>query len=435
MNEAPNPSAARSAAEVDLIARAKKVFPAGVLANLHKPDDYLFVPERAEGGRCTDFSGNEWVDYRMASGCLLLGHRHPAVDSAVKAQIDKGSHFTQVLNEPAIRLAEKVTDVIRSADQVRFTCTGGEATFYACRVARAHTGRDKILKFEGAYHGHPDHIVNMLPEGFAASRIGHPGTAGIPRSAAHDYIVIPYNDIDLARKTIAENADDLAGVIIEPVLGFIPPKHGYLEGLREATAKHGVCLIFDEVVTGFWIAYGGAQAYYDIEPDITTLGKGFGGGFPISAVCGKKEIMDRFDYVNQPLETVAYHGGTQYGNPVCATAALTVMEELGKPGVYEKLYGLGEKLRAGVADVIRGYNHIPALVFGTGPTWHVVFTRDDVYDYRSNAREDGALKRKYFEGLWANKIHIMGRGYISLAHTDADLARTVEAVDKVFRGL
>ena len=332
-------------------------------------------------------------------------------------------------------MAEKVTDVIRSADQLRFTCTGGEATFYACRVARAHTGRDKILKFEGAYHGHPDHIANMLPEGYTQTRVGHPGVAGIPRSARGDYITVPFNDIEAVTKAIEENIDNLAGLIVEPILGFIPPRPGFLEGLREVTAQYGVPLIFDEVVTGLWTALGGAQEYYGVIPDITTLGKGFGGGFPIAAVCGKKEIMNRFDYVNEPLETVAYHGATQYGNPVCATASLTVMEELGKPGVYDKLYALGEKLRAGVADVIRGYNHIPAQVFGTGPTWHVVFTQDDVTDYRSSTREDGALKHKYFEGLWADKIHIMGRGYISLAHTDADLARTVEVVDKVFRGL
>lgn len=425
----------RSATEEDLVQRARTVLPGGMLANLYKPEEYLFVPERGDGGRVIDKSGNAWVDYRMASGCLLLGHNHPAVTKAVTEQIAKGAHFTQVLNEPAIRLAEKVVEVIPSIEQVRFACTGGEATFYALRLARAHTGRDVILKFEGAYHGHPDHIVDMLPDGFAQSRIGHPGQKGIPNSAHDDYIVIPYNDLEQAERVIKQNAESLAGLIIEPVLGFIPPKPGYLEGLRELTAKHDMCLIFDEVVTGFWMAYGGAQEYYGIDPDITTLGKGFGGGYPISAIGGKRAIMKHFDYVNEPLETIAYHGGTQYGNPVCAAAALAVIEELGKPGVYDHLFALGEKLRAGVADVLRRFNHIPAQVMGIGPTWHVAFTTDDVQDYRTAMMEDGELKRKYVHGLWANKIHIMGRGYISAAHTVADLERTVDTVEAVFKTL
>lgn len=425
----------RAPEEESLLEKARNVFPAGVLANLFLPDEYLFVPERGEGSKLYDKSGREWLDYRCASGCLIFGHCYPPIQKAVETQLARGSNFTQILNEPAILLAEKVIGAIPSAQQVRFACSGGEATFFAIRLARAHTKRDKILKFEGAYHGHGDHIINMLPEGYQESRIGHPGSAGIPRSAARDYIVAPFNDLAAATRLIEQHADELAGVIVEPLLGFIPPRPGYLEGLRQSTRKHGICLIFDEVVTGFWTAYGGAQEYFGVTPDLTALGKGFGGGFPISAVCGKKEIMDRFDYINQPLETVAYHGGTLYGHPVCAAASLATLTELEKPGVYDRLYELGRLMRERLSEVLKKYRHIPAQVMGTGPTWHICFTRDEVHDFRSNMAEDGQLRRKFNYGLWANNIHVMGRGYISYAHTEEDIQRTVKACDRVFRSL
>jgi glutamate-1-semialdehyde 2,1-aminomutase len=425
----------RSPEEGELISKAKELFPAGVLANLSTPDEYLFVPDYGRGGRIYDKSGNEWIDYRCGSGCLILGHNYPTVQEAVEQQLARGFQFTQILNEPAIRLAEKVTKAIPSAEQVRFACTGGEAAFFAMRLARAHTGRDKILKFEGAYHGHGDHIVNMLPKGFSQSRIGHPGTAGIPSSVAKDYVIAPFNDLKETTALIERYADDLAGIIIEPLLGFIPPRPNFLEGLREVTRKHGACLIFDEVVTGFWTTYGGAQEYYKVTPDITALGKAFGGGFPISAVCASREIMTRFDYLNEPLDTVAYHGGSLYGHPVSAAASLATLTELEKPGVYKRLYALGDMMREGLRDLLRKHNRIPAQVMGTGPTWHLCFTKDEVYDYRSNMREDANLKHKFMLGVWANRIHVMGRGYISYAHTEEDLNRTIQVCDRVLRSL
>jgi glutamate-1-semialdehyde 2,1-aminomutase len=418
-----------------LIEKAKKLFPGGVLANLYIPEPYLFIADRGDGSKLYDITGTEWIDYRCASGCLIFGHNYPPVQKAVTKQLTRGSNFTQILNEPAILLAEKIVGIIPSAEQVRFACSGGEAAFFAMRLARAHTKRDKILKFEGAYHGHGDHIVNMLPAGYQQSRIGHPGTAGIPRSAAADYIVAPFNDLDTVAELIEQNADNLAGIIVEPLLGFIPPRSGFLEGLRKLTRKNDVCLIFDETVTGFWTAYGGAQEYFGVTPDLTALGKAFGGGFPISAVCGKKEIMDHFDHVNQPLDTVAYHGGTLYGHPVCAIASLVTLRELGKPGVYNRLHELGRMMRDGLSEIIRRYNDIPAQVMGTGPTWHICFTRGEVYDYRSNMAEDGDLRRKFMHGMWANHIHVMGRGYISYVHTEEDITRTIEACDRVFRSL
>ena len=430
--EAPD-SVDRSPEEEALLAEAERVFPAGVIANLHL-GDYLFVPIRGKGGRIYDKSGNEWIDYRCGTGCLILGHGHPAILDAVAKQIQEACNFAQILNEPAIRLAAKVIDIIPSAEQVRFTNSGGEATFMAMRVARAYTGKDKILKFEGGYHGPGDYMANMLPEGYTQARMGYPGMAGIPRSARGDYIAVPFNDIEAVTQAIEENIDDLAGLIAEPILGFIPPRPGFLEGLREVTEQYGVPLIFDECVTGLWTALGGAQEYYGVIPDITALGKSFGGGFPIAAVCGKKEIMKRFDYVNEPPETVCFCGASTFGHPVGATASLSTFAELEKPGIYERLYETGRKLREGVAEVIRRHN-VPAQVMGTGPTWHVVFTTDEVTDYRSAVSEDAALKKKFVHGLWANRIHIVGRGYISLAHGDEDIERTVEACDRALKAL
>jgi glutamate-1-semialdehyde 2,1-aminomutase len=425
----------RSSAEQQLIDRAKALLPGGVLANLSTPDQFMFVPERGEGGRLYDKSGYVWVDYRMASGALILGHRHPVVEKAVTEQINKSSAYTQLLNEPAIKLAEKVVDIIPSAGQVRFALSGGEATFYAMRLARAHTKRDKILKFEGAYHGHGDHIVGMLPDGYKQSRIGHPGAAGVPRSAVDDYIVVPFNDLERVRQAVHAQAKDIAGVIVEPLLGFIPPRAGFLEGLRDLTKKHDICLIFDEVVTGFWMGVGGAQSYFGITPDLTTLGKAFGGGFPISAVCGPCEIMAHFDHVNQPMDEVAYHGGSLYGHPVSATASLAMIGEMQKAGTWEHLETLGHDLRDALRNVTKRYNHIPAQVMGIGPTWHIAFTAHEINDYRSNMAEDAAHRRTFMHILWENRIHLLGRGYISLLHNKEDFERTVRAVDQAFRAM
>ena len=423
----------RSPEEEALLREAERVFPAGVVANLHL-GDYLFVPVRGEGSRIYDKSGNEWIDYRCGTGCLILGHGHPRVLKAVEEQIRQATNFAQILNEPAIHLAAKVIEIIPSGEQVRFTNSGGEATFMAMRVARAHTGKDKILKFEGAYHGPGDYMANMLPEGYEKARVGHPGMAGIPKSAWKDYIAVPFNDIEAVTKAIEDNIDELAGLIVEPILGFIPPRPGYLAALREVTTKYDVPLIFDECVTGFWTALGGAQEYYDVVPDITAIGKSFGGGFPIAAVCAKKEIMDRFDYVNQPPESVAFCGASTYGHPVGATASLATIAELEKPGVYETMHENGRKIREGITEVIRRHN-VPSQVMGTGPTWLVVFTKDEVVDYRSAMTEDSDLKTKFIHGLWANRVHIVGRGYVSLAHDDKDIEETIEACDSALRHL
>jgi len=423
----------RSQQEESLVRRAKKVLPGGVLANLYKPDEHLFVADHGRDGRLYDKSGNEWVDYRCASGCLILGHRFPAVEQRVLQQISRGSNFTQILNEPAIELAEKVVQAIPSADQVRFALSGGEATFFAMRLARAFTGRDKILKFEGAYHGHGDHIIKMLPKGFADSRIGHPGASGIPRSVADDYLIAPFNDLEAVRSLMDAHGDEVAGIIVEPVLGFIPPVEGFLEGLRNLATKSGSCLIFDEVVTGFWTGFGGAQALYNIAPDITTLGKAFGGGYPISAVCARKKIMDHFDYLNQPLETVAYHGGSLYGHPVCAAASLATLQELEKPETYIRLNEHGERLRSGLREITARFKHVPSQVLGIGPTWHICFTEKPVQDYRSNMSEDTAKRHHFTNTLWSDGIHVMGRGYICLTHNEEDFERTLRSVDRAFR--
>jgi glutamate-1-semialdehyde 2,1-aminomutase len=291
-----------------------------------------------------------------------------------------------------------------------------------------------VLKFEGAYHGHGDHMVNMLPPGYQHSRIGHVGSAGIPRSTAGDYVVVPFNDLEAARAAVKKHAKELAAVIVEPVLGYISPRPGFLEGLREVTRAHDVCLIFDEVVTGCRVAYGGAQQRYGVTPDLTALGKAFGGGFPISAVCGRKEIMDCFDHTSRASDELAYHGGTLYGHPVCAAASLAVLTELEQPGIFERLYARGRSIRERLVEIVKTCK-IPAQVIGDGPTWHICFTEKEVFDYRSSMAEDAELRKKFMHGLWSNGIHVMGRGYLCDMHTEEDLQRTVEVCERVLKTL
>ncbi|MGH7161748.1 MAG: aspartate aminotransferase family protein, partial [Acetobacteraceae bacterium] len=310
--------------ERQLVALARRVLPAASFGNTALE----VVIAEGRGGRVRDVSGNEYVDFLLGSGPMFLGHAHPEVLAAVAAQVPRGSTFF-ANSEPGIRLAAEIVDAVPCAEQVRFVSSGTEADAYAMRLARAFRRRDKILKFEGGYHGMSDYSLMSL----APKRPGNfprpvPDSAGIPASVSEEVLIAPFNDAELAASLIHEHRQELGGVIVEPMQRLLPPKPGFLEALRKATAEHGIPLIFDEVVTGFRLAYGGAQEYYGVVPDICTLGKIIGGGFPLAAIAGRADIMAHFDRARVGDERYLIQIGTLSGNPVAAAAGLASLEIL-----------------------------------------------------------------------------------------------------------
>jgi glutamate-1-semialdehyde 2,1-aminomutase len=281
----------RGAAEQALIDRARAVLPGGSFGNMAAN----VVIAKGKAGRIWDLSGNEYVDFLLGSGPMIVGHDHPEVTAAVQAQVPKGTTFF-ANNEHGIALAEQICQAVACANKLRFVSTGSEATLYAMRTARAHRKRDKILKFEGGYHGMSDYsLMSLAPKRLSNYPQAIPDSPGIPKKVSEDVIIAPYNDAETARSIIAEYHDQLGGVIVEPFQRLLPPKPGFLETLREVTSEYEIPLIFDEIVTGFRFAYGGAQAYYGVTPDMCSLGKIIGGGFPLAAICGNDELMAHFD--------------------------------------------------------------------------------------------------------------------------------------------
>src|SRR6187200_2151169 len=321
----------RSLDEQALVRTAHRVLPAGGFGNFASD----IIIREGRGGRVWDVSGNEYVDYLLGSGPMFIGHAHPEVTEAVLAQVPRGTTFF-TNNEHGIRLAEVIVDAMPCAEQVRFVSSGSEADMYAMRVARAFRGRDRILKFEGGYHGMSDWgLMSLAPKRLANFPVAVPDSAGIPKSAREEVLVAPFNDLEAARALIAAHHDELGGVILEPFQRLIPPAPGFLQGIRDITAHYGVPLIFDEVVTGFRFAYGGAQSYYGVTPDLCTLGKIIGGGFPLAAIAGREDIMSLFDRGKVGDDRFLTQIGTLSGNPVAAVAGLATLEILRRPGAYE----------------------------------------------------------------------------------------------------
>lgn len=412
----------RSERELALVALARRVLPGGSFGNLSSD----IVIGEGRGGRVWDVSGNEYVDFLLGSGPMFIGHAHPDVVDAVRAQIPRGVTFF-ANSEPGIRLAAAIVDAVPCAEKVRFTSTGTEADVYAMRVARAFRGRDKVMKFEGGFHGMSEYsLQSMAPKRPGNFPQAVPDSPGIPRSVSGDMLIAPFNNADLAASIIREHREELAAVIVEPFQRLIPPKPGFLQALRAVTEECEIPLIFDEIVTGFRFAYGGAQEYYGVIPDICTVGKIVAGGFPLAAVAGRADIMRHFDR-GEVGDAVLPQIGTLSGNPVASVAGLMTLEVLRRPGTYERVFATGERLMEGLAGMIRERG-LPGQVIGEPVLFDLIFAEGEISDYRSGLRQDvDALRR--FNATLRNEGVLKGdtKFYVSTVHDDADIRKTLAA--------
>ena len=421
----------RSDDELALVELAAKVLPAGGFGNL----SFDIVIKAGRGGRVWDVSGNEYVDYLLGSGPMLIGHGNEEVLAAIQEQLPRGTTFF-ANNEAGIRLAAEIVDAVACADKVRYVSSGGEANLYAMRLARAHSRRDKILKFEGGFHGMSDYaLMSMAPKQPGNFPQAAPDSAGIPQRIRDEMLIAPYNDAKAAASLIKAHHNDLGGIIVEPFQRFLPPAPGFLETLRRLATEYSIPLIFDEVVTGFRFAYGGAQAYYGVTPDLCALGKVIGGGLPLAAIAGRADIMTHFDKDAVADESFMPQLGTLSGNPVAAVAGLATLEILRRPGTYETIFATGKKLMQGLDELLQGAG-IPAVVLGEPPLFDVVFTDREVKDYRGTQCNDVERYQRFNESLLAHGV-LKGdkKFYVSLAHDEADVAQTLKAFAAAVKSL
>jgi glutamate-1-semialdehyde 2,1-aminomutase len=386
------------------------------------------VPERGSGARIWDTQGREFLDFTMAWGSALVGHAHPKVVEAAAAAARDGINFAS-LNRRSIELAERIASVSPCAERIRFVASGTEAPLLCLRVAQAATGRPKVLRFEGAYHGqHAVGVAGMLHSRPTALPACDPAGAGAPWTE-HDVLVAPYNDLEETTRIVEAHAASLAAVIVEPLHRCLKPRPGFLEGLRELTRRRGIVLIFDEVVTGFRLAPGGAQEYYGVVPDLVAYGKALGGGFPIGAFAGRTEIMEVLEERRLPGPRYVWSASTTGGNPVSCAAALATLDLLLQPGVHAELHALGRRFREGLQSVIRNAGE-SAQILGDGPLGQVAFSAEPVVDQASWLASDRARGARLMLELLARGIFLNPMGtklYLSLDHSEAVLSGFMEA--------
>lgn len=417
--------------QTDWPARARAVLPGGGFGNF---DPSITIRE-GRGSRVWDEEGRDYVDYLIGSGPMLLGHGHPEVLEAVIEQLPKGQTFF-ANNAAGIELAEVICAAVPCAEQLRYVSSGGEADMYAIRAARAFTGRDKIVKFEGGYHGmSAEAQMSLAPTNRLNFPQAQPDSAGIPQSVADEMLIAPFNDAEFIRSLLAEHGDKVAGLIVEPLQRIIPPAPGFLQLLREECDRYGIVLIFDEVVTGFRFAYGGAQDLYGVTPDLCTLGKVIGGGFPLAALAGRADIMAHFDKSAVGAERWLMQLGTLSGNPVAAVAGLKTLEILRRDGQYEQLRANGRRVMEMMTRALdaEGISH---RIVGDETLFEPVFTATDPRDYRDVQSADAAASARFNAVLRAEGIFKSGgKTYPSLALTEEDFARTEAAITRAAQAL
>jgi len=420
--------------------QASKVMPGGITANIKYFDPYPIFMRKAEGSKLYDVDGNEYVDYCLCFGPLILGHGHPAVVEAIKKQLDEsGTTIYGTAHELEIKMAHEIKSLIPCAEMVRFVNSGLEATLHAVRVARAYTKKVKIAKFEGHYHGAHDYVaVSITPPldsvGPDHAPIAVPNSAGLPHFITENTIVLPFNDPSTVEKTIEKYKNELAAVIVEPVMrGFLPPDRDFLKSLRTVTEENNVVLIFDEVMTGFRLGLGGAQKHFGVTPDVVALGKIIGGGLPIGIFAGKAEIMELTSPVGakSPYDNV-FHSGTFNGCPTILAAGLATINVLKKSGTYDHINWIAEQVKKCMKDSFED-KKIDGQVIGLTSMFQCLFTPNKkVKNYRDIAKADGK-KRVHFDlELINNGVYVRPSRtyYTSLVHTKADLEKTFEAIEK-----
>jgi glutamate-1-semialdehyde 2,1-aminomutase len=398
---------------------------------------YPLFAESGQGSRLRDVDGNEYIDYLLGLGPMILGHRPPRVTQAVVDFIQQRGTIFALPTADEARLAQKIIDAVPGVDQVRLCNTGTEAVLYATRLARAFTGRPRLVRFEGMYHGFSDQVYwSKHPDIAKAGPDDHPVPVpqgpGLPRGVEENLIILPWNDADVLADTIRREGNNIAAVITEPVMcntGCILPEPGYLEAMRELTARHGIVLLFDEVITGFRLGLGGAQARLGVTPDLSVFAKGLGGGFPVAACGGRADIMALV------AEGTVSMAGTYNANGMAIAAANAALDELASPGLFAKLDGISDALRSGLDKILRDAG-LPARVVGIGPLMQVWFTREAIRNYRDAERHaDQAMFRKWWEGMLAQGVLFHPGAYenlfVSTAHTHEDVMQTLDAAKQV----
>ncbi len=421
----------------DLFTAAKKHIPGGVNSPVRAFNGVGGEPiflKRGEGAYTIDEDDNRYIDYVASWGPMILGHAHPAVTQAVKDAVDNSLGFGTPTRIETV-MAEKVCELVPSIEMVRMVSSGTEATMSAIRLARGYTHRDKIVKFEGCYHGHSDSL--LVKAGSGALTLGVPTSPGVPASLAEHTITLTFNDIEQVRTTFAEVGDQIACIIVEPVAGnmnCIPPVPGFLEGLREVCDQHGTVLIFDEVMTGFRVSLGGAQQHYGVKPDMTTLGKVIGGGLAVGAFGGKREIMEQL----APLGPV-YQAGTLSGNPIAMAAGLATLTELEKPGVFEGIVSNTEHLVEGMLARAKAFN-IPMTANTVGGMFGLFFTNEKkVTSFKQVTECDIERFKKFFHAMLEDGIYLAPSayeaGFVSAAHGHREIKSTLISAENVFSKL
>jgi glutamate-1-semialdehyde 2,1-aminomutase len=416
---------------------AERVLPGAGLGGYALAEDIRFVFAEGRGARLRDVDGREFIDYVGGAGALILGHSHPAVVEAFQRQAARGLHMFGTLNAPAIRLAERLVKDIPCAEKIVYATTGSEATAYAMRLARAFTGKDVILKFEGAYHGNHDYaLTSTFPASLGNDRHGQDDTAGRPAGTRQTMWVAPYNDLAAVERIVREGRDELAAIIVEAVQRIIPAEPEFLAGLRRLCDETGVLLILDEVVTGFRLAYGGAQAHYGITPDLASFGKVVGAGGPLAAVAGRAEILDLCDPRRKGEPGYVYFNGTLHGNPAAAEATLALLDELARPGMHGRLNAFSDEAAAACQQVLDRHG-LEARAENTGSLWQILFMRQRPRNQADIQAGDAARMRRLDAECMKRGLYALPgvRRFFSTAHGSGELEDTLRILDDACRSL
>jgi glutamate-1-semialdehyde 2,1-aminomutase len=427
-----------SGQEREWLARARNALPGGLIGRAGLPPDINFVPTRGQGALLYDLSGRAYVDYLAGAGALILGHSPPSVVTAIETQARQGTIFFGLPSPPVIALAEEIIAASPCAEKVVFTTTGSEATMYAMRFARAYTKKDLILKFEGSYHGNHDFVqVSTNSRLQANAARGSLDSLGVPKPVEELMLVAPFNDRDAVRAIVAEHRGRLAAVIVDCMpRGGVFPEAGFIAALRAIADEFGLLLIFDEVLTGFRLAYGGAQEYFGVKADIVSYGKIIGGGLPLGAVTGPAAVLDLADTTSKTNGNHVLINGTMHGAPVAAAAGLATLRELKQPGVYAALNSWTSILRAEIADRIRHYG-LAAIVDGHASYWHVAFTDRPHRNLADSLAADYKKIYMFDSELIRNGVYLLpgGRRLATVAHNDSEMETTLRAVDRACQAM